>query len=359
MVVYRNGVRDMDSNDPGSLGLLFVVKLAFAILLGRLVIGAIGAITRRSRARSAESRAKSAAAWDLMIESGRVATGGTPVIGAIPATNPAAQRHPNLFTTTPSAPRSDAAAVMPSKTGGLPAASDTLVNTPIAPRTVTGTMTPSRADASTFVAKSPPGPAAAKLSARQLAFLRSQRIPVSELFDATGLKRDVYATNMRRDGQKFAYGTKPCANGHTIRTRAGHCIQCDTSRIAFALRHHRPGYVYIAGSAQTHLLKVGTTIDLLDRGNKLKDHAYGGAHDWEILLSAHVENAGSIEFLAQNKLWKYSTAGSYVRDGRVQNCYELFKCSYEEARAAVVSSLPPDTAVRATNEGRSHRLWQT
>jgi hypothetical protein len=186
------------------------------------------------------------------------------------------------------------------------------------------------------------------LSSEEIDFLRSQRIPISELFDATGLSRARYAEAMGESGQRFAFGTKPCArNGHSIRTRAGHCIQCDTSIIAFALRHHRPGYVYIAESPSTRLLKVGTTIDVSDRQAKLRDHGYGSARDWEMRLSAHVENAGSVEFAAQDKLRKYSVEGSYVREGRVQACYELFRCSFDVAQEALVSSLPADTTIRA------------
>lgn len=196
------------------------------------------------------------------------------------------------------------------------------------------------------------------LSREQLDFLRSQRIPLSLVFDATGMQKGHYATLMKEGGYSIAYGTTPCARGgHTLRTRAGHCIQCDTAKIAYQLRHRRPGYVYLAGSAGTGLLKIGTTSDLSVREWQLRDWAYGGANDWEMLATGHSENAGAVEFAAHDRLRLRSVSGSYRREGRLQACYELFRCGYDEARSALVAALPADTKLREMRVERSRHLW--
>src|SRR5678815_3361408 len=98
-----------------------------------------------------------------------------------------------------------------------------------------------------------------QLTAEQIDFLLLQRVPPSQVFDATGMRKSDYAAAMKAGGFNFAFGTVPCGRaGHTLRTRAGHCIQCDTSKVAYQMRHHLPGYVYLAGSHGTGLLKIGT-----------------------------------------------------------------------------------------------------
>jgi hypothetical protein len=197
-----------------------------------------------------------------------------------------------------------------------------------------------------------------RLDPEQLAFLSSQKVPLSVVFDATGMRKVDYAEAMKSGGFHFAYGTTPCGKGgHTLRTRAGHCIQCDTSKIAFQMRHRTPGHVYLAGSAKTNLFKVGTTNDLAVREWQLRDWRYGGAADWEVLLSSHVANAGAIEFGAQHRLRHRSEPGTYIRDGRTQGCYELFRCSYDEAREALIAVLPAGSLQRESAIERSRRLW--
>jgi hypothetical protein len=118
----------------------------------------------------------------------------------------------------------------------------------------------------------------AKLTADQKSFLNSQKISLRDVLDVSGMKKNQYQAVMDKTGQHFTFGgSRPCgAGGHTLRTKAGHCIQCETSRIAFALRSSAQAYVYIAGSYAQKLIKVGTTKDLDDRVVKLNTDRYGG-----------------------------------------------------------------------------------
>lgn len=181
----------------------------------------------------------------------------------------------------------------------------------------------------------------ADLNPGQLQFLRSQRISTSVLFDATGMRKRDYALAMAEVGAYFAFGVTPCgAGGHQLRTKAGHCIQCDTSKIAFALRHSTEGSVYVAHSKTARLVKVGVAGDLADRLNKLRDYQYGGANDWVLLCSAFVQEAGRLEFAVQDRLAHRRVPGTYMRAGRMQSCYELFDCEVSEAVDALALIAP-------------------
>jgi hypothetical protein len=97
------------------------------------------------------------------------------------------------------------------------------------------------------------------LDREQIEFLKKHKISDAELFDASGLKRQQYQVIMEQENKKFAFGVDPCSNGHALRTRAGHCIQCNTARIAFERRHSATGQVYIAGSLKGQSIKIGFT----------------------------------------------------------------------------------------------------
>lgn len=193
-----------------------------------------------------------------------------------------------------------------------------------------------------------------ELTNEQKDFLRKNRISLGDVFDASGMRKKEYMTAMEEVGKHFAFGVTPCtANGHTLRTKAGHCIQCDTSRIAYAKRYSEKGIVYIAGSIEKKLIKIGVASDKERRLVQIRHHAYGGASDWELLASCATDNAGRIEFDVHEQLKIYSQPGSYLWGGRVQSCYELFRCSYAAAKSALIRAALDAGHVRS--EGNERR----
>ena len=137
----------------------------------------------------------------------------------------------------------------------------------------------------------------------------------------------------------MALGT-PCQRaGHRLRTRAGHCIQCDTSKLAFQSRHSTDQYVYIAGSLSEHLLKIGTCSDCSQRGNQLRAERYGSAGDWRIIYSIEVQNAGDVEHAARSRLWGCFVRRSYLKNGFLQAAIELLQCSFSRALDALNESI--------------------
>jgi hypothetical protein len=173
----------------------------------------------------------------------------------------------------------------------------------------------------------------AKLKRTQMDFLKSQNIPMSLVFDASGMSTGKYKEVMSDLGMLVAYGVTPCSeSGHTIRTRAGHCAQCNTAAIAYTRRFTEPGVVYVAASKEIGLTKVGMAERSIDvRTESLNRLGYGGASDWAMIYYAKCDEAGRKELEIQNILSPYAVEITYHRDGVPVDCRELFKCLPQQA----------------------------
>ncbi|MDM9630240.1 GIY-YIG nuclease family protein [Robiginitalea aurantiaca] len=168
------------------------------------------------------------------------------------------------------------------------------------------------------------------LSKSQLQFLKKQGIEVSQTFDAKGLKKSEYRPRMKATGKIIAYNVSPCNKaGHTLRTRAGHCAQCNTAHIAFQKRNDKPGIVYIAGTREGKLVKVGYTKGVHIRSESLNRTKYGGFSDWEILYAISCVKAGEIEIKAKSSLKAFSASMVYDHDGKDQKTDEIYRCSFD------------------------------
>jgi hypothetical protein len=126
---------------------------------------------------------------------------------------------------------------------------------------------------------------------------------------------------------------------HRLRTRGGHCAQCNTKMIAYWKRHHSPGYVYIVGSSSARLLKIGVTKNIEQRKLTLAQSTYGGADDWEMLFYTKVKNAGEVEQRAQRSLKDFQIVKTYKKEGSDQKAQELFETSFGKAIKAVSDAI--------------------
>jgi predicted GIY-YIG superfamily endonuclease len=173
------------------------------------------------------------------------------------------------------------------------------------------------------------------------------------------MRKKDYAAAMEQTGQHFAYGVSSCkAGGHTLRSKAGHCIQCNHQSIAQSLRHSKAGIVYLAGTSRRKLTKIGVTEEIERRLTQLNAGQYGGAWDWEMLVWATTKEAGRLEYEIQDRLRAYNVPGTYMHDGREQKCYELFSCGYKAARAAFEELLPKGSVIRSKNEDRLLNVYE-
>ena len=97
----------------------------------------------------------------------------------------------------------------------------------------------------------------AKLTKSQLAFIQRMQLDSYSLFDASGLRARDWKLQMKELGKLVAFGVTPCsAGGHSLRTRAGHCLQCNTANLSFLKRMSDRGEVYVAWSSGAKIAKI-------------------------------------------------------------------------------------------------------
>jgi T5orf172 domain len=176
----------------------------------------------------------------------------------------------------------------------------------------------------------------AQLNRQQQAFLDHHQIPLSRVFDASGLTASEWQRSMRDLDLWVAYGGAKCRMaGHQLRSSNSICLQCRPAAIGFIRRYFEAGEVYVAKSVSQRVLKVGTAKIAAERIYQLSVYEYGGAKDWILCFSNECANAGRVEFEAHRLLASKLSAGTYFKNGEYKECRELFKCSEAEGIAAV------------------------
>lgn len=187
-----------------------------------------------------------------------------------------------------------------------------------------------------------------ELSPDELQFLQSKRVPLSRVFDAFGMSKSEYHDVMKPLGAWIAFNVTPCAKGgHTMRTRAGHCVQCDPAKISFMSRSDKAAVVYVAHSPRRHYTKVGSAEDPVVRVRSLNTHRYGQIDDWRLVFSAPCAQAGEVEFQVHAALSEhYLPRANAVGANSIQS-QELFSCEPEVAVAALKALVPRTPATRA------------
>src|ERR1700691_4164143 len=125
----------------------------------------------------------------------------------------------------------------------------------------------------------------ATLTPEQAAYLRRHGVSVNEVCDATGMRTKSYRSLMKMLEKTIAIGVTPCMQGgHTMRNRSGHCVQCNPASFAFQGRFEREAYIYVAGSIQKEIIKVGSSESPGSRADVLNGLRYGRTSDWSLLF---------------------------------------------------------------------------
>lgn len=186
-----------------------------------------------------------------------------------------------------------------------------------------------------------------ELTDEQIEFLENQAIPLERVFNATGMLAKDYKEAMRQEECWVAYGVTPCREeGHTLRSRAGHCIQCDPAKITYLKKHVQSGFVYVAWSERKALVKVGVTNNTLKRVGLLNSEMYGDTSDWKLIRAWECDQAGKFETEAHRELAAHATTGYYLKNDMLTECNELFMCSHQHA-VEIVSQIVEPSAKRA------------
>jgi hypothetical protein len=182
-----------------------------------------------------------------------------------------------------------------------------------------------------------------RLTKDQKDFLKLYGIDFSSVFDATGLGTSEWKAEMRESGALVAVGVTRCAKqGHSMRTRAGHCVMCRPSNLSFQFRWRASGEVYIAYSRSTRLVKIGVATS--SRGAEgrvltLKKQRYAEVYDWELWHIETVIDAGRVENAVHQCLAKYRKSRTFLRGGKTELAQEVFSCTPAAAKRAITRAI--------------------
>lgn len=177
------------------------------------------------------------------------------------------------------------------------------------------------------------------LTKDEIEFLRTQGLTAADVYDGRSQTSAGWKAGVRAAGKTVVLGTPCTTKGHRLRTRSGHCAQCDTAKLGYQKRHNSVGYIYIAGSRKAKLLKIGTCVDIDQRLRNLNNQGYGGISDWAMLFTARVEAGGKTESDILARLSKYKITRMYIKDGKQQEAAEMLTMGFTAAHAVVLACL--------------------
>ena len=187
------------------------------------------------------------------------------------------------------------------------------------------------------------------LTIEQLAFLKKYDVDLKFVFNAQGLSKKEYRPIMKELNKLVAFGVTPCKkSGHTLRTRSGHCCQCQTKHLAFQKRHDSGGVLYIAKSSNGNLIKVGFTHALSVRDESLNRTGYAGFRDWRILYAISSPAAGKIETMTKCSIREHALSQDYFHDGQWRGSSETYKYDSFKTKLVVLKVINENNYVYET-----------
>ena len=170
-----------------------------------------------------------------------------------------------------------------------------------------------------------------ELTDQEIIFLRSQGISPEEVFDGRGMSNPTWKARAKEGQFDFVLAGRCTNGGHRLKTRAGHCIQCRTSSIAFVRRENAKANVYLAAANNRTVIKIGYASWIYAREETLREQGYGGHWDWEILCWVKTQNAGQVEREISHLFSQHRISGSYIKGYEVQEAVEMFSYDFDEA----------------------------
>lgn len=166
-------------------------------------------------------------------------------------------------------------------------------------------------------------------------FLKHHNIDESEVYDASGMPTWEYKDMMSLYGYKVAIGVTPCkAYGHRLRSSKGHCVICKPEVLNYRSRYKLSGFVYIAQSTKSQLIKVGMTSkdSAQERVAILNTQGYGGNNDWTLVKSRYCRNMGYVENQIKNQFKEHLNPIEFFRTSswELETSTEIFNCDLDE-----------------------------
>lgn len=186
-------------------------------------------------------------------------------------------------------------------------------------------------------------------------FLKTHGLTESDVFDWRGLGSRDRREAIKRAGKTLALGTE-CSHGHRLRTRSGHCVQCDPSKLSYQAQKTRRAVLYVVWSSSLKLFKVGVSDTPSRRIDALRREAYGGAADWSLFMALELRDAGKSETAMHRHLASYQHASVYQKGAHQQASREVFNCPPDMVIEAFRQAVSPDQVVEGGFSKRPERF---
>ncbi len=164
----------------------------------------------------------------------------------------------------------------------------------------------------------------------ELSFLYRYGLDTDDVYDGRGESKRTRERRAKEEGKTLIFASA-CRVGHRLKTRSGHCAQCNPINIAFQDRYNAYGYVYIAGSLSGRAIKFGNAGTIEQRENQLRAERYGGLRDWRVLFHVKVNERGRVEHNARASVQGYQVIRSYEKNGFYQTAVEMIRCPFSAA----------------------------
>jgi hypothetical protein len=175
-----------------------------------------------------------------------------------------------------------------------------------------------------------------RVSARELEFLTSHNVNANRVLMTEGMNSAQVRALMSDTNYLVAAGTAPCRSGHRLKTRTGHCPQCQPDALAISRRWVESGFLYVAYSGALNAVKVGLAESSIEkRQASLNRTNYAAASDWQIFYYLEAEQIGRLENTAHQGLARYKRLAFYEKNGDYVEAKELFSCSLEVAVSTI------------------------
>lgn len=193
-----------------------------------------------------------------------------------------------------------------------------------------------------------------ELTASEVAFLKKNSLSVNHVYDGRGQSVKVKYDEAKRLGKTIVIGN-PCKKAnHRLRDLANHCAQCSPSVLHHQKIYETPGYVYVAGSLQGKVLKIGCSTDINDRERTLNSEPYAGFNDWRMIANVKVQRKGDLENRVLARLNGFQASFTNIRSGREVRQTEIRSCSAEVA----IEALQYEVGKNQEHEIEIKKIWK-
>mgnify|MGYP000430156728 CR=1 FL=1 len=177
------------------------------------------------------------------------------------------------------------------------------------------------------------------LSSDEIRFLRHHGFTTSDVCDCRGFDVAKRRHALKETGKTLALGSPCRRGGHRLRTRSGHCVQCDPAKISYQSRKAIRATLYAARSTGSGAFKIGISEEPIRRIGDLNRETYGGHSDWMMYMAREINDAGKAETEVHRQLSDYSVRSEYRKSDHIQVAREIFFCPASRVIDAFKSSI--------------------